>query len=634
MSGLIPSFGAGDGVDDLWTGAELGARDVQTAYARTNEQERDLAAARRRAASALTSVVSGGASRPRGPRPPPGEGASARADPGRGPSPRSAPRRLARAPASPHASSAPPPARPSAEQADAATTIQKHWRGARDARLVSTALSAARKIQRFWRRAKTARDARARRRAARLAKEAQDARAAEIDSIAAAVRASRSRRGAGTPEWTTNAEQPSSRDATRRRLFDDDDDDDDAAASDEPSSSRRRPLAMPPTAAGAGDLDPSSPVAAPATPSAAPRSPSPLARRSPPTLRPSPPREPRAHHHQTGSIDPRPDSAYAFATAVPEDDLPEWATPSKVPAEERTREMFAEIDAVLAGSKETRARLAASLERKREQRSRLKRRASPSPSPSPSPSLSPSTGPPRVTPSGGGDGPAAASDFDERRKNFSAAFASLAMSAEGSSADMRSLRSSDDPGGDPAEAAMARYAAALAAMTTASSDARDQRREDATSATTRAGAPAASSPAAAAPPSIRPELLPAPRPVSARRGEPNSNVARGARSRPSEDAALEARLAAFERRDAAESARAASVTARHRRRAGVGRERGAFPSWDDDGLDDDTAFGRMPTRRVGSGPPREARTPKPVVFRPAKRSVPDVLPLYKAPECR
>ena len=68
MSGLIPSFGAGDGIDDLWTGAELGARDVQTAYARTNEQERDLAAARRRAASALTSVVSGGASRPRGPR--------------------------------------------------------------------------------------------------------------------------------------------------------------------------------------------------------------------------------------------------------------------------------------------------------------------------------------------------------------------------------------------------------------------------------------------------------------------------------------------------------------------------------------------------------------------------------------
>ena len=88
---------------------------------------------------------------------------------------------------------------------------------------------------------------------------------------------------------------------------------------------------------------------------------------------------------------------------------------------------------------------------------------------------------------------------------------------------------------------MARYAAALAAMTTASSDARDQRREDATSATTRAGAPAASSPAAAAPPSIRPELLPAPRPVSARRGEPNSGVAREARSRPSEDAALEAR---------------------------------------------------------------------------------------------
>ena len=50
-------MGPGEDEHDLWTGASTDPLDVQRAYAAMNEQERDLAAARRRAASALTNVA-------------------------------------------------------------------------------------------------------------------------------------------------------------------------------------------------------------------------------------------------------------------------------------------------------------------------------------------------------------------------------------------------------------------------------------------------------------------------------------------------------------------------------------------------------------------------------------------------
>ena len=63
---------------------------------------------------------------------------------------------------------------------------------------------------------------------------------------------------------------------------------------------------------------------------------------STPTASTTPAREPRPNPYPHAV---RPDSAYVFDAGVDDfDELPEWATPSKVRAEDRTRDLFADMD--------------------------------------------------------------------------------------------------------------------------------------------------------------------------------------------------------------------------------------------------------------------------------------------------
>ena len=159
---------------DLWSGDSHDPRDVHSAYEAMSRQEQDLAAARRRAAAHAAARryeprlrrLSSGSS---GNRSPYGSPGSRRLAPGE------------------------------ARRRDAAATrIQRIWRGGLGRSVATDRWVAVFQIQRFWRGALGRRRARAARRANKARDEAE-ARAEEIDDIAASVRARREQRTHALP---------------------------------------------------------------------------------------------------------------------------------------------------------------------------------------------------------------------------------------------------------------------------------------------------------------------------------------------------------------------------------------------------------------------------------------------------
>ena len=156
---------------DLWSGDSHDPRDVHSAYEAMSRQERDIAEARRRAATH----------------------ADARRN-----KPRL--RRLSSGNRSPYGSPgsrllAPGEAR---RRDAAATRIQRIWRGGAGRSVATDRWVAVFQIQRFWRGALGRRRARAAQREKKARDEAE-ARAEEIDDITASVRARRERRTPGRP---------------------------------------------------------------------------------------------------------------------------------------------------------------------------------------------------------------------------------------------------------------------------------------------------------------------------------------------------------------------------------------------------------------------------------------------------
>ena len=155
---------------DLWSGDSHDPRDVHSAYEAMSRQEQDLAAARRHAAARryeprLRRLSSGSS----GNRSPYGSPGSRRLAPGE------------------------------ARRRDAAATrIQRIWRGGLGRSVATDRWVAVFQIQRFWRGALGRRRARAARRANKARDEAE-ARAEEIDDIAASVRARREQRTHALP---------------------------------------------------------------------------------------------------------------------------------------------------------------------------------------------------------------------------------------------------------------------------------------------------------------------------------------------------------------------------------------------------------------------------------------------------
>ena len=548
------SMGPGEDEHDLWTGASTDPLDVQRAYAAMNEQERDLAAARRRAASALTNVAR---STPRrsapSPRPPRGaRPAAGRTSPRRDEFSREA--RLRR---------------------DAsATLIQSNWRGALGRDRAYARWVAVHEVQRFWRGALARRDARRRRDAIREREEAKrrereelDARADEIERIAAAVRASRERRSPGRDPQLPSPPSPL---PTIRRA---------------PAKTSR--------------------VVLPAV--------------STPTASTTPAREPRPNPYPHAV---RPDSAYVFDAGVDDfDELPEWATPSKVRAEDRTRDLFAEVDEVLAGSKLTRHRLTRRLET-----NRARRNDTMGTSISPSLTLTSARRESDVSSARSVD----AAERD-RSRHYSAEFAELASASARSSCSNLSARADEEMD------AISRYAAAIAAMTTTTPSSPSS---PFASPGGRLRSPGASS---ASTPAVRAELLPAVRPVSARRGNANVSVDRpisGASARSStsnataaaarrrleevqaeEDRAFEEKLARAEARYREEKARGDAARRRMGARPGRSLEDTAV-AFEEERVES----GRGAGSGMGIGRARSR-----VVFRPARKvrqTPPAVLPLW------
>ena len=560
-------MGPGEDEHDLWTGASTDPLDVQRAYAAMNEQERDLAAARRRAASALTSVAR---STPRrtapSPRPPRGaRPAAGRASPRRDEFSREA--RLRRD--------------------AAATSIQSNWRGALGRDRAYARWVAVHEVQRFWRGALARRDARRRRDAIRAREEAKrrereelDARADEIERIAAAVRASRERRSPGRDP----------------RL----------ASPPSPLPTLRRAPARP------------SRVVFPAV--------------STPTASTHPARAPRPNKNNPHPNAVRPDSAYVFDAGVDDfDELPEWATPSKVRAEDRTRDLFVEIDEVLAGSKLTRHRLTHRLEANRARRNNTMGTSF-------SPSLT-------LTSARRESESSSARSVDvaerDRSRHYSAEFAELA------SASARSSCSNLNARADGEMDAISRYAAALAAMTTTTMTTSSP--SSPSSRSSPFASPGGSSRwrsrggSAASSPAVRSELLPAVRPVSARRGNANVSDGRpdsGASARSSasnaaaaaarrrleevqaeEDRAFEEKLARMEARYREEKARGDAARRRMGARPGRSLEDTAV-AFEEERVESDRGAGSG----MGIGRARSR-----VVFRPAhkiRQTPPAVLPLW------
>lgn len=571
-------MGPGEDEHDLWTGAPTDPLDVQRAYAAMNEQERDLAAARRRAASALTSVAR---STPRrtAPRPRPPQGArpaAGRASPRRDEFSREA--RLRRD--------------------AAATLIQSNWRGALGRDRAYARWVAIHEIQRFWRGALARRDAQRRRDAIRAREEAKrrereelDARADEIERIAAAVRASRERRSPGRDPRLASPPSP-------------------------------LPTLPPAPAEPRDRLAPRVIFPAVSTPNAS----------TPPA------RAPRPNKNNPHPNAVRPDSAYVFDAGVDDfDELPDWATPSKVRAEDRTRDLFVEIDEVLAGSKLTRHRLTHRLEANRARRNNKNARGM---------SISPSL---TLTSARRESESSSARSVDvaerDRSRHYSAEFAELA------SASARSSCSNVNAREDGEMDAISRYAAALAAMTTTttsspSSPSSPFASPGGSSRRRSRGGSVASSPA------VRSELLPAVRPVSARRGNANVSVGRpdsGASARSSasnaaaaaaarrrmeevqaeEDRAFEEKLARMEARYREEKARGDAARRRMGARPGRSLDDTAA-AFEEERVESDrgAGSGMGKGRRVEGGIGRERSR---VVFRPAhkiRQTPPAVLPLW------
>lgn len=582
-------MGPGEDEHDLWTGAPTDPLDVQRAYAAMNEQERDLAAARRRAASALTSVAR---STPRrtAPRPRPPQGArpaAGRASPRRDEFSREA--RLRRD--------------------AAATLIQSNWRGALGRDRAYARWVAIHEIQRFWRGALARRDARRRRDAIRAREEAKrrereelDARADEIERIAAAVRASRERRSPGRDPRLASPPSPLP--------------------------------TLPPAPAAISPRDHLAPrVVFPAV--------------STPTASTPPARAPRPNKNNPHPNAVRPDSAYVFDAGVDDfDELPEWATPSKVRAEDRTRDLFVEIDEVLAGSKLTRHRLTHRLEANRARRD--KNNNARGTSFSPSLTLTPTSARRESESSSARSVDVAERD---RSRHYSAEFAELA------SASARSSCSNLNARADGEMDAISRYAAALAAMTTTTTMTTSSPSSP-SSRSSPFASPGGSSRwrsrggSAASTPAVRSELLPAVRPVSARRGNANvsdgrpdsgasarssaSNAAAAARRRleevqAEEDRAFEEKLARMEARYREEKARGDAARRRMGTRPGRSLDDTAA-AFEEERVEPDRCAGSgMGTGRRVEGGIGIGRERSRVMFQPAhkiRQTPPAVLPLW------